>query len=142
MEKREENLILLMFIVSLIATLGSLYFSEIKGFEPCKLCWFQRILMYPMAIILFISLISKNINVYLYTLVFSIFGVILSGIHNLILIFPSLIEKNISCGLVPCSTDYISYFGFINIPLMSLVAFLIIFIISVYIFKLRQEKHI
>ena len=47
MQKRLENGLIFISIVSLVATLGSLYFSEIRGFEPCTLCWYQRILMYP-----------------------------------------------------------------------------------------------
>lgn len=59
MSKKEENSLLFIWIVSVIATLGSLYFSEIRHYEPCKLCWIQRIFMYPIVIIVTIAFIQK-----------------------------------------------------------------------------------
>ena len=59
MSKKEENGLLFIWIVSAIATLGSLYFSEIRHYEPCKLCWIQRIFMYPIVIMTTVAFIQK-----------------------------------------------------------------------------------
>ena len=81
MPKRLENSLLFIFTVSLIATLGSLYFSEVRGFEPCTLCWYQRILMYPLILISGIALIQKNSNIALTTALFSLIGGCMSLYH-------------------------------------------------------------
>ena len=59
MSKKVENGLLFIWIVSVVATLGSLYFSEIRHYEPCKMCWFQRIFMYPIVIMTTIAFIQK-----------------------------------------------------------------------------------
>jgi disulfide bond formation protein DsbB len=74
MQKRLENGLIFISIVSLVATLGSLYFSQIRGFEPCTLCWYQRILMYPIILIAGIGLFQKNANIALTTAVFAFIG--------------------------------------------------------------------
>ncbi len=60
MHKRLENGLVFIFTISLIATFGSLYFSEVRGYEPCTLCWYQRILMYPIVLITGIALIPEK----------------------------------------------------------------------------------
>ena len=74
MTKKIENLLLFMWAVSFTAMLGSLYFSEIQLYEPCKLCWYQRILMYPLVLILGIAYIQKNAKIAITTLAFSVIG--------------------------------------------------------------------
>lgn len=59
MKKKLENSLLFLWLVSLVATLGSLYFSEVRGYEPCELCWYQRILMYPIVLITLVAYIQK-----------------------------------------------------------------------------------
>lgn len=59
MNKKLENSLLFIWLVSLVATLGSLYFSEVRGYEPCELCWYQRILMYPILLITTVAYIQK-----------------------------------------------------------------------------------
>ena len=72
MSKKMENLLLFMWVVALSATMGSLYFSEIRGYEPCELCWIQRILMYPLVIITGIAYVQKNARIAVTTAVFSV----------------------------------------------------------------------
>ncbi|KMY45569.1 hypothetical protein AC622_16195 [Bacillus sp. FJAT-27916] len=135
-----ENALFLAFAAGLIATLGSLYFSEIKGYEPCTLCWYQRILMYPFTIILAIAIIKKDYEIALYTSVLSFIGACISTYHVLIQKVPYFTEKAASCGRIPCTGDYINWFGFVTIPVLALTAFLIIFICSIYVLKTNKGE--
>ncbi len=120
----KEYGLLFAWIVSIIATLGSLYFSEIKGFIPCEFCWYQRILMYPQSIILGIAYFKKNNEIKSYLLPLSIIGACFSTVHYL--------QQKVgmfgdACtSLVPCSGQYINWFGFVTIPFLALTAFLMI----------------
>ncbi|MGM0890713.1 MAG: disulfide oxidoreductase [Bacillota bacterium] len=117
------------WIVSLIATFGSLYFSEIKGYIPCTLCWYQRILMYPLVILLGIYLIKKDRDISIYILPFSLMGFLLATYHYSIQKFPIFHLSN-PCPIgISCSGDYINWFNFITIPFLSLSAFLLITIL-------------
>lgn len=114
------------WLQALIATSGSLYFSEILHFVPCTLCWYQRILMYPLVIILGLALFKKDDRIYQYVLPIAILGIFIAFYHNLItkkLVPP--IATPCTTG-VSCTTTYWQAFGFINIPLLSLAAFLVI----------------
>lgn len=81
MDKRQENGLIFIAVVSLVATLGSLYFSEARGFIPCTLCWYQRIFMYPIVLIAGIGLFQRNAQIALTTAIFSIIGGSLSLYH-------------------------------------------------------------
>ena len=135
-----ENALFLAFAASLIATLGSLYFSEIKGYEPCSLCWYQRILMYPFTIILAIAIIKKDYEIAIYTTVLSLIGACISTYHVLIQKVPFFTDKAASCGRIPCTGDYINWFGFITIPMLALIAFIIIFVCSIYVLKTNKGE--
>lgn len=135
-----ENALFLAFAAGLIATLGSLYFSEIKGYEPCSLCWYQRILMYPFTIILAIAIIKKDYEIAIYTTVLSLIGACISTYHVLIQKVPFFTDKAASCGRIPCTGDYINWFGFITIPMLALIAFVIIFVCSIYVLKTNKGE--
>lgn len=129
--------VLFSFVVSLVATLGSLFFSEIAGFEPCKLCWLQRIFMYPLPIIFAISHIFKERNVFMYARPLAIIGAGIAGFHYYI----QRASLNIACGEgVSCTSDYMFKFGYITIPVMALSAFLLIIIFSLMHNEKKIEK--
>lgn len=112
--------------VAVVATLGSLYFSNVAGFPPCVLCWYQRIAMYPMVVILGVGLFLRDTRAYLYALPLSLAGLGIAVYHNLLYykILPESIEP---CTLgVSCTTKFIEWFGFVTIPFLSLVAFLLV----------------
>lgn len=118
-------------ILALAATLGSLYYSEIAGFEPCKYCWFQRILMYPLVVIMAVSLGTKDNNVSKYVLPLSLMGTLLAGYHYLTqlgLLPSSCVAVGYSVG---CSKVFVMTYGYITIPLMSFTAFLLIFLLQI-----------
>lgn len=122
----------LAFVVALVATSGSLYYSEVRNFTPCTLCWYQRILMYPLVIITLVAIVERDKILPTYVLPFSIVGIFVSTYHY-------LIEWNVfgvptSCQInIPCNYRWVNYFGFVSIPFMALVAFLLITVIMIVI---------
>lgn len=118
----------LAFGTALAATLGSLYFSEIAGFVPCTLCWYQRILMYPLTLITLVGIIKQDDYLPTYVLPFSIIGIGVSTYHYLVQV--GVFEHPAACAVgIPCNLRYVNYFGFVTIPLMALTAFILITII-------------
>ncbi len=108
-----------------IATCGSLFISEVIGWLPCELCWYQRILMYPLAIILPVGILRRDPKLHQYALPLSILGAGTSLYHYLLIKTDWFPPPACSAG-IPCTVDYIDWFGFINIPFMALTAFVII----------------
>ena len=124
-------MIFVAFLVSLIATLGSLFFSEIMNFVPCSLCWYQRIFMYPLVFIFLTNLLYPDKSVFKYSFPLVFIGLIISIYHNL-LILKIIPEKLSPCvNGVPCSIDYLNWFGFITIPLLSFFAYTSILILLI-----------
>lgn len=121
-----NKLLLLAWITSITAMGGSLFFSEQMGFIPCTLCWFQRVLMYPLTIILGIACYRSDRDVYQYVLPLSIIGMMVSAYHYALQKVPSLHEFSTCTSGVPCSGQYINWLHFITIPFLSLLAFTII----------------
>ena len=111
------------FLTSLFATLGSLFYSQIVGFTPCVLCWYQRIFMYVLPIILFIAIIYKDYKVKKYVIPLSIIGASIALYHYIVQLTPRF--TCVADG-VDCSIRYIIGFEYITIPLMALTAFILI----------------
>ena len=141
MNKKLENSLLFMWVVSLVATLGSLYFSEIRGYIPCTMCWFQRIFMYPIVIITTVAVIQKNAKIAMTTAVFSIIGGCISLYHYGVQKIDFLTESAPTCGLVSCTGQYINWIGFITIPFLALTAFILIAITSFYMIRQLKEEN-
>jgi disulfide bond formation protein DsbB len=115
----------LAFGAALAATLGSLYYSEIAGFIPCTLCWYQRILMYPLTLITLAGILKHDEDLPDYVLPFSIIGVGVSSYHYLIQ--AGVVGHSGACTVgVPCDLRWVNYFGFVTIPLLALMAFVIV----------------
>lgn len=125
----------LIFLVSLIATLGSLYFSEIRLYLPCEMCWYQRIIMYPIVLISFIGLIRNDLNSRIYLRAFSGIGILTSAYHYSLQKFSFIADSQPACTGVDCTVQYINWFGFITIPFLALIAFILIFTMSFFIKK-------
>jgi disulfide bond formation protein DsbB len=120
------------WLQALIAMLGSLMFSEIMYYPPCNLCWYQRIAMYPLVLILGIGVFNRDRRVRQYALGLAGIGWLISAYHNL-MTYTSLIPEG-SCGVgdaVSCSVRWVNWYGFITIPLMALVAFTVIIVCMV-----------
>lgn len=123
--------IFLSFLVSIIATLGSLFFSEIMNFIPCSLCWYQRIFMYPLVFLFLVNLLYPDDKIFKYSFPLVIVGLLISIYHNLLIY--KIIPENLSPCVngIPCSVDYLNYLGFITIPLLSFFAYTIILILLI-----------
>jgi disulfide bond formation protein DsbB len=118
------------FLVAAIATGGSLFFSEIAGFIPCELCWFQRICMYPLSIITLLAALRNDFRVARYLLPLPLVGAGISIYH--ILIEQGVVQQSTSCLLSApggCATKWINEFGYMTIPTLALTAFLLLLIL-------------
>lgn len=119
-----RDLLLAAFFIAILGLGGSLYFSEIAGFAPCVLCWFQRIALYPLVPVLFVGSILKDKHVAYYGLPLSLSGLCIAVYHNLL--YWKIIPESLAPCVqgVSCTMKYISWFGFITIPFLSGLAFL------------------
>lgn len=114
------------WLVALVATLGSLWFSEVRLFVPCTLCWYQRILMYPLVVLLGIAAWRGDAGIVRYVLPLTLFGAVVAGYHLLEQKIPGFGAPEACRGGVPCNIEYIDWFGFVTIPMLSLTAFVLI----------------
>lgn len=122
-----KNVLLLSFGVALISTLGSLFYSEIARFEPCKLCWYQRILMYPQTLLFGLALWKKRHDVVDYAIALSGVGALISTYHYLLQLGVVKAGDCAAIGYsVSCAKRFVLEFGYITIPMMALTGFLMI----------------
>ncbi len=125
--KRHETLLLIIWTQALLATVGSLFYSEVMGYIPCELCWYQRILMYPLILIYGIAIFKKDLQIALPGTFLSGIGMFVSVYHYALQKVPAFQNVGGFCGDVPCNLQYVNYFGFITIPFLAGLAFIIIF---------------
>ena len=128
-------------VISFFGILGSLYFSEVLKYAPCVLCWYQRIALYPLAVIYGAALWSDDRSCFKYTLPFILIGVLIAAYHNL-LYFGVIAQAIVPCseGGTSCTTRQLELFGFLTIPLLSLISFLTIGITEVVSLKMFRSK--
>lgn len=141
MNKREqlaEYSLFAAWAIATVATAGSLFFSEIMRYVPCELCWYQRILMYPLVLLLGVAIVRKDYGQSRYALIFALIGACISTYHYLLQKVPGLSELGSACGIVPCNAQYINWLGFITIPFLALIAFVLIAGLSVYSMRLAK----
>jgi disulfide bond formation protein DsbB len=114
------------WFVSLVTTAGSLYYSEHLGFVPCELCWYQRILMYPLSIVIGVGWFRRDSRAWITAAPFVVLGAPLSLYHWLVERVPSFAEST-SCSITaPCSAPYFEKWGFVTLAWMCLSSFLLI----------------
>ncbi|HMR55176.1 MAG TPA: disulfide oxidoreductase [Candidatus Doudnabacteria bacterium] len=119
----KKNALNLAFAGSLIAMLGSLYFSEIAGFPPCVLCWYQRISMYPLVVIIGTAIYTRDRKMLIPAFILAIPGWLIAVYHNL-LYYNILPEAAAPCVAgISCTTKFIEWFGFITIPFLAFAGF-------------------
>lgn len=135
--KRETSISLLIkkyallasFNIILLGMIASLVYSSVIGYEPCTLCWYARIALYPQAILFGIALWYKDTRVLIYTQALSIIGMIITGYHTFIVDFGG--TSILPCSAeVSCATRYVFAFGYVTIPLMAFSSFLVLFLIG------------
>lgn len=133
----------LMLIVALTATLGSLFLSEIAGWTPCLLCWYQRIVMYPQTVILALAFWRKDRNVAIYILVLSLIGLLIAAGHYGEQIWAMLhpADPLTPCDDtgVSCARTYTFRYGYITVPMMALTAFVLNILGSTLLLRGRRS---
>lgn len=128
----------LAFVVAAGSTLGSLYFSEVAGFTPCTLCWYQRIAMYPLTALTLVAAIRKDRDAVWYVVPIAAIGALIAGYHALIEWRPSL-DSGVCSATGPACTDvWFREFGFVTLAFMAWCGFLAI---VVFAFAARQSPH-
>lgn len=121
--KPTDYLPYLAWMIALVSMVGSLFFSEVMNLPPCLLCWYQRIAMYPLVLIIAIGIISRDTRIKIYALPLCLTGLVISIYHNL-LYYGVLPESIAPCTQgISCTSRQIELLGFITIPLMALTAF-------------------
>jgi disulfide bond formation protein DsbB len=125
----------LAWLVAIAATVGSLYFSEVRQFVPCVLCWWQRIFMYPLVVVLGVATFRQDHQVWRTALPLSVVGLGTAGYHYLLQKVPA-IAPPAACAIgVPCNVQYINWFGFVTIPFLALVAFALVTVAMVALLR-------
>lgn len=118
-----DYLIHIAWLIALLSMAGSLFFSEVMELPPCLLCWYQRVAMYPLVVILIVGLIFRDNRVKFYALPLAVIGLGIAVYHNL-LYYGVISEALAPCTEgVPCTVRQIEWLGFITIPLMGLASF-------------------
>lgn len=134
----KQHVLFIAWAQAVVAMLGSLYFSEIMDLTPCVLCWYQRIAVYPLVIIIAVGILKQERWIHWYVLPMSVVGLGISIYHNL-LYWKILPESAAPCELgVSCTTRYVEWFGFVTIPFLSMVAFAIITLCMIIFMKSRK----
>ncbi|HVQ44082.1 MAG TPA: disulfide oxidoreductase [Candidatus Saccharimonadia bacterium] len=123
MNRLARNAHYLAWTIVALSVAMSLYFSDIRGFVPCNLCWYARILMYPLVVIIGVGILRRERHWVAYAVPLVGAGWLLELYHSLLQwgIVPETLARCIAT--VPCTTKYINYFGFITIPFLGLLAF-------------------
>ncbi|MFL2673589.1 MAG: disulfide oxidoreductase [Dehalococcoidia bacterium] len=135
-----DNSVVFSWAIATLATFGSLFYSEVSGFIPCTFCWYERIAMYPLVLILGIGIIKKNHEVWIYAFPFSLIGLLVSIYHYQLQMFPD--QSSISCSTdVSCSGSWILEFGFVTMPFMALSTFLLISVLLLIPNIIKKEDN-
>ena len=124
----------LSFLVAAGATAGSLYFSEVANFVPCRLCWFQRTAMYPLSVILLVAAIRRDRGARFYVVPIAAIGALVASYHYLLEWKPSL-EGGACAAVGPaCADIWFREFGFVTLAFMALSGFITIIVFSLVTF--------
>ena len=128
----------LAFLVAGVAMAASLYYSEHVGFVPCEFCWYQRIAMYPLAVMLAIAAATRDARIVRYVIPIAVIGIGLSIYHYQLQLFP---EQSSACSSgVPCNAKYVEAFGFVSIPFMAGCGFLAVIALQIAVLRARRAE--
>lgn len=125
------NAIFFSFLIAIASVAASLFYSGVAGFEPCLLCWWQRIFLYPQAIILFIAFVQRDERVRTYCLTLSGIGALISTYHSYLQFGGEALAPCSATG-VACEHVYFMEYGYVTIPTMALTAFILIILFLLF----------
>jgi len=112
----------LAWLIALVTTVGSLYYSKVQGYVPCELCWYQRICLYPWSVILGIAAWRRDAAIKVYAIPVLCISVVISAYHSWIQWFPPSSGTSFCTAAVPCTLKYVNEFSFVTLPFMALSA--------------------
>jgi len=128
------------WVVALTATLGSLYFSQVANFVPCELCWFQRIFMYPLVIVLLVAALRRDVRVGVqYSFALPLIGILFSAYHIYIEENPSAEPAACKVGSTSCATKWIDKFDYVTIPVLAATAFAAVLTLLAFAWSRRER---
>ena len=125
-----DNAMRFSLLLAGVSMVGSLYFSEVAHYAPCKLCWYQRVCMYSVAVISLVAVIRRERSAAPYVLTLSLVGLVVSTYHYFVEWFPQL-ESRVCAVDVPCTTIWFRELGFLTMPSMAGIAFIAIILTMV-----------
>lgn len=126
------------WLVAIGATMGSLMLSQVWHYPPCDLCWYQRIMMYPLVLVVGSGIYLKDKKLSYYVLPLTIVGGLIAFYHTLLQwgVIDAITQCTVSA---PCTVKYINWFGFITIPFMSLMTFTVIGLLMLWHYRLSSK---
>lgn len=127
------------WLIATLASLGSLFFSDVMRMTPCTLCWYQRICLFPLTIVIAVGIVLRDVKLAAYSLPLAALGLGFSVYHNLV--YYGVIPESLSpCTTgAPCTTRHIEWLGFVTIPSMSMGAFVLL-LGSLVAHRMRQQR--
>lgn len=135
----QKNALSLAWLGALVATVGSMIFSEVLKFPPCVLCWYQRAMMYPLVAIIGVAIYKKDRNILIPAFILIAIGWLISVYHNL-LYYKIIPESAAPCiAGISCTTKYIEWFGFVTIPFLAFAGFTSIFILLTIYWRTQKN---
>jgi hypothetical protein len=124
----EGRAVIAAWLVATLATVGSLYFSEVAGFVPCTLCWYQRIAMYPLVVILGLASLRRERRAPTGAAALAAIGAVIAGYHVALEWIPSL-DTGACAAATPCTFIWFRAFGVFSLPTLALTAFLLVLLL-------------
>lgn len=112
----------LAWLIALVTTLGSLYYSKVQGYVPCELCWYQRICIYPWSVILGIAAWRRDSSIKRYAIPVLCISIVISAYHSWIQWFPPSNGTSFCSSAAPCTLKFVNEFSFVTLPFMALSA--------------------
>lgn len=124
------------FLVAAVSMAGSLYLSEVADFVPCNLCWYQRIAMYPLAVLLLLSLVTRSRLDARYIVALAAIGLPISIYHYQLQLFPE--QGTVCTGIISCTDRNVEEYGFVSIPFMAGAGFLSILLLQLAVWRTER----
>lgn len=128
----------LAFAVAGVATAASLYYSEIAHFIPCEMCWFQRIFMYPLSVVLLAAAITRDERAWRYAVPLAVLGLLFSLYHYQLELFPD--QPSVCSTTIPCSVRFVEVYGFVSIAFMAGAGFISIIALHLAMARARRAR--
>ena len=126
----------LAFAVAAVAMAGSLFYSEVAHFAPCEMCWFQRIAMYPLVVVLLVAALTHDARAWRYAVPIAAIGLLLSIYHYQLELFPN--QPSACSTTLPCSARYFAIYGFVSISFMAGCGFISILALHLAMARARR----